>query len=135
MAKEIPSEVKTLKYWCKLLGLMDWNIVLETNVSPDEMTVEGADGCVDYVESIKAARIQIVDENQKKKNNENEKLYSLRPFDFEETLVHELLHLKFCLLERGSNWEKKTQLRVLHQIVDDIARALVSAKRYNKESE
>ena len=49
MAKEIPSEVKTLKYWCKLLGLMDWNIVLETNVSPDEMTVEGADGCVDYV--------------------------------------------------------------------------------------
>ena len=125
MASKIPEELLLLDEWSQRLGLKDWYIVLETDVKPDELMMENSDGCVEYEETIKSARIQIIDEKLRSP--------SLRPFNFEETLVHELLHLKFCLLERGKNWEKKLQLRLLHQIVDDIARALVAAKKYKEK--
>ena len=125
MAKEMPRELKLLRYWTNLLGLQDWRIVLETDVKPENMELSNADGCISYEEVVKAAKIQIIDKNLREP--------SLQPFDFEETLVHELLHIKFCLLERGKKWEKKLQLRLLHQYVDDLARALVSAKHYKEK--
>ena len=121
----MPDELKLLNEWQERLGLQDWYIVFLTNCKLEEMAVSEADGCISYTETTKAAEIQIVDPNSR-----NE---TIRPFDFEETLVHELLHLKFCLLERGTDWDNKLQLRLLHQIIDDIAKALVNAKRKEKE--
>ena len=87
------------------------------------MQVDESSGCVAWQESTKTACIQILDP----------KYYGDRvvPYDFEKTLVHELLHLKFCLFydEDGELRE-----RLVHIAVDDIARALVEAKRY-KENE
>ena len=123
--ERIPKELKILKYWTGLLGISDWYIILETNVKPEDMFIDEADGCVKYEETIKSAQIQIVDEKLRSP--------TVRPFDFEETLVHELLHIKFCMLERGKNWDKKLQLRLLHQAIDDISRALVSAKKYKEK--
>ena len=48
------------------------------------------------------------------------------PLDWEKTLVHELLHLKTCLV---SSNVPDLQERVMHQMIDDLARAFVSAKR------
>lgn len=111
--------------WQNRLGLNDWFIVLETGCEPDKMALQDADGCVSYTETTKAASIQII--------NEKDRKGAIRPFDFEETLVHELLHMKLCLLERGEDWDNKLQLRLLHTYIDDLARALVSAKRYKDE--
>lgn len=86
------------------------------------MELQDADGCVSYTEVTKSAKIQILDEKERKGG--------IRPFDFEETLVHELLHMKLCLLERGEDWDNKLQLRLLHTYIDDLARAFVNAKRY-----
>ena len=106
----MPEELKLLEEWKVRLRLQDWNIILETNCQPDNMVLEESDGCVDYAETIKAAKIQIIDPEKRGKD-------SLRPFIFEEVLVHELLHLKFCLLARGDDWDNKLQLRLLHQII------------------
>ena len=121
----MPKELELLNEWAERLGIGDWMITLETNVKPENMSIKDADGCVDYIETIKAAKIQIVDESKRSE--------ALRPFDFEETLVHELLHLKLALLAEGDNWDNKLQLRVLHIIIDDLSRAFIKAKRCNNE--
>lgn len=49
-----------------------------------------------------------------------------KPFDFEKTLVHELLHLKFSFWCQN---EDDVGDRAMHQIIDDIARALTEKRK------
>ena len=128
----MPEELELLDEWSTRLGLQDWKIILNTNVDPDDMAVEDSEGCVQYEETLKAALIQVIDPAKREEKDSKETYIYLRDFDFEVILVHELLHLKFCLLERGDNWDHKLQLRLLHQIIDDMSRALVKAKRGEK---
>lgn len=109
---------KLLEEWKKRLGLYDWQIELQISCAPDEMEMEDVCGCTAWQEVNKTALVQIVDE----------KYYGKRiaPYDFEKTLVHELLHLKTCLL---SDTDNELQQRVAHQLIDDLARAFVDAKR------
>ena len=104
--------------WQKRLGLTDWRIALHDNCQPDDMAMEDVSGCTVWQEVGKTARIEIIDP----------KFYGDRvvPFDWEKTLVHELLHLKTCLI--SSNVED-LQERVAHQLIDDLSRAFVDAKR------
>ena len=118
--KDIPNELKLLNEWRKRLGLEDWLIILRTDCKKDDLTLDYADGEVQYEEVSKSAEIRIVKECF---------CNAFRPFDFEEILVHELLHLKFSLIAEGEDWENSLQLRTLHQIIDDLARTLVSVKR------
>ena len=110
---------KLLEEWKQRLGLSDWRIVLSDKCTPQEMELENVDGCTSWEESIKSATIQILDE----------KYYGDRiiPFDFEKTLVHELLHLKTSFI---SNTGNDLQDRIAHQLIDDLARAFVDAKRH-----
>ena len=107
-----------LTEWKRRLGLQDWRIKLYPKCTPDEMTMDGVAGCTQWSETIKSARIEIVDPEY----------YGERivPFDWEKTLVHELLHLKTCLV---SDKVDALQERVMHQMIDDLARAFVDAKR------
>lgn len=107
-----------LKEWQIRLGLQDWRIKLVANCKPNEMELENCAGCTDWAESIKTARIEILD-----KSYYGERIV---PFDFEKTLVHELLHLKLCLV---SNNVDEFQERYMHQIIDDLARAFIDTKR------
>ncbi|MBR1709476.1 MAG: hypothetical protein IJ719_11710 [Clostridia bacterium] len=104
--------------WKELLKLYDWEITLSDN----EYTLPGP-GCCGYTEwseAGKSAHIYLL----------NEEAYGDRvvKYDKEKTLVHELLHLKFSLLDQPEN---TLQSRVLHQLIDDTAKALVSAKRHS----
>lgn len=112
MGKELLQE------WQNRLGLHDWRIKLVDNCKPEDMALEGVAGCTDWSESIKTARIEIIDPQY----------YGERivPFDYEKTLVHELLHLKLALV---SDMVSDLQTRYMHQIIDDLARAFVDAKR------
>jgi hypothetical protein len=86
------------------------------------MAMQNVDGCTEWQETIRTARIDILDPV----------CYGDRiiPFDWEKTLVHELLHLKFCLVQ---DVENDMQSRLMHMYIDDIARALVDAKRSGKD--
>lgn len=107
-----------LAEWQKRLGLQEWRIKLKPKCKPDEMTLENVAGCTEWGEVGKTARIEILDPEY----------YGERivPFDWEKTLVHELLHLKTCLV---SDKVDELQERVMHQMIDDLARAFVDAKR------
>ena len=85
-----------------------------THLHPEEMTASNTAGCTEWSEAIKTARIEII----------NHACYGDRilPFDFEKkTLVHELLHLKFSFWCQNEN---DVGDRVMHQMIDDLARAL-----------
>lgn len=105
-----------LNEWQTRLGLYDWRIKLRDSVGEDEM--QGAVGNADYQESTKTAIISILDEKD----------YGDRvvPFDYEQTLIHELLHLKLSLVSDVGN---DFQARYMHQIIDDLARAFVDTKK------
>jgi len=107
-----------LNEWKIRLGLHDWRISLVPQCKPEDMSIEEANGAVVWEESSKTARVEILDE----------KYYGsqLEPFDWEEILVHELLHLKLCLLSEEDN---KLLERIIHILIDDLARAFVDAKR------
>lgn len=107
-----------LAEWKERLGLTEWIIKLVDNCEPEDMTLEGCAGCTDWSETVKTARIEILDP----------KFYGDRivPFDYEKTLVHELLHLKTSLV---SDQVDALQARYMHQMIDDLARAFVDAKR------
>lgn len=107
-----------LTEWQNRLGLHDWRIKLVDNCKPEDMILENVAGCTDWSEATKTARIEIIDP----------KYYGERivPFDYEKTLVHELLHLKLALV---SDMVSDLQTRYMHQIIDDLARAFVDAKR------
>lgn len=108
------NEVKLLNKWKARLGLYDWRIELRTKMKPQDMMMENVAGCTDWSESIKTARIEIIDPEY----------YGERivPFDFEKTLIHELLHLKFSFWCQNEN---DIGDRLMHQIIDDLARAFV----------
>ncbi len=107
-----------LEEWTKRLGLQDWVIRVNDNCKPEDMAVEDSDGCSEWSESIKCARIDILGEEYYGER--------IRPYDFERILVHELLHLKTSLI---SSEVPDLQERYTHQLIDDLARALVNAKR------
>ena len=109
---------KLLEEWQNRLGLQDWRIKLHGKCKPEDMAVENVAGCTEWNETLKTARIEILDPAY----------YGERviPFDWEKTLVHELLHLKTCFVSDGVS---ELQVRITHQMIDDLARAFVSAKR------
>ena len=124
-SKKEPKELALLKEWKDTLNLNDWYILLQTDCKRKDLTLDYADGEVEYEEVSKSAVIRILKKSE---------CDGFREFDLEEILVHELLHLKFSLLAEGDDWAKDLQLRVLHQIIDETARALVKVKRKGEKS-
>lgn len=114
--------IELLEEWQERLFLQAWRIIIRPKCKPDEMQ-NGCWGSTEWEEVNKTARIDIVDPECL-----TDKMI---PFDFETVLVHELLHLKFCLL---SNETDSMSDRYVHQIIDEMARSLVDAKRSRKEA-
>ena len=114
-------EERMFYYWREKLGLTDWTIKFEYNVEPEDMVVEESCGCTSWQESTKTARIQILRPDR----------YGDRvaPFDVEKTIVHELLHLKLTLISSECD---AMQERVAHQLIDELAKSFVNARRDNK---
>ena len=105
-----------LREWQKILGLEDWTIVLEDDLF--ELFLPDCAGCTEWSEVGKTAKIQLI----------AREAYGDRimPYDKEKTLVHELLHLKLCFLQETEN---ELQNRIVHQLIDDLAKSFIKAKR------
>lgn len=110
-----------LTLWQQRLGLQDWRIDLRDNAIPSDFVLENVAGECEWNEVNKAAVIRII----------NPICYGDRiiPFDYEKTLVHELLHIKFCLLDNSGN---ALQDRIVHQLIDEFAVIFVREARVNK---
>ncbi len=103
-----------LKSWQKRLRLNDWTFKVIDLCSPEDFKLSGVCGECDYQEVNKSAIIRIISPD----------FYGDRliPFNYEKILVHELLHVKFALLE---NSENELQNRIAHQLIEDLSRAFV----------
>lgn len=115
---EKSKQFNLLKKWQKRLYLTDWVVDFRPNSVPSDFVLQDCVGETEWQEVNKTAIIRIVKPD----------CYGQRivPFDFEKTLVHELLHLKFCLLGESGN---DLQDRYVHQLIDELARALVASER------
>jgi hypothetical protein len=113
----------SIAYWQQVLGLTDWYIATIFEEPSDECD-SYAD--VNYAECGKFAVIHMSHPESHKKRKDS--IYIP-----EKTIIHELLHLKFSLLDPtvSSNncTEESLEYRVLHQIIDDMAKSLLAAKR------
>lgn len=111
-----------LKYWQNRLGLDDWYIKLHDDCTQSDIDSVGE---VSYEEVKKLAVIKIL----------KSECYSeefVIPFNFEKTLVHELLHVKLCLLDKSGN---DLQDRIVHQLVEELAKAFVKDKTKEAETD
>ncbi len=116
-------EEKLLEEWQERLGLQDWVIILRYNCKREDLECENAVGETCWETTNKCARICII-------RNEEYGKESILEYDFEKTLVHELLHIKFALIDKDLNtYEGVVAEQARHQLIDDLARALVMAKR------
>lgn len=112
-----------LEEWQERLGLQDWTISLCYNCKFDDLETENSCGETVWSTVLKDAMIKIISEEEFGDDR------TLK-FDFEKTLVHELLHIKFCIFEIScATYEGKIYDSLVHQMIDDLARALVMAKR------
>lgn len=116
------TEKELLVYWQNRLELNDWKIVLNVNAKPDEFVLKDVDGECEWQEVNRFAVIRILDR----------KYYGDRflKFNFERTLVHELLHLKFAILDESRN---PLQNRIVHNLIGSLSRALVSEEKENED--
>lgn len=107
-----------MKYWADRLGLGNWYIYFEENCSPNNMKLDACAGEAEWDVTGRNATIRIIDPKD----------YGDRivPFDREQTLVHELLHIKFSMLDESGD---PLRDKLTHQMIDDLAKALVRAKR------
>lgn len=105
---------KVINAWQHKLGLDDWKILVKQNCNPDNMYMPDVAGCTSWTECHKEACVQLIAPQYYPKD-------CMTPYNEEKTFVHELLHLKFALLWNSDN---SLQDRVIHQIIDDLAKAL-----------
>ena len=108
--------------WVHRLGLDGWHLIFNDMCRLEDLPIKDSSGTTTWVSSTRCAVIDIVDPQFLSKYGVG------REFDFETVLVHELLHCVFSLLDNGND-NDNVEDRVLHQIIDDLARALVDAKR------
>ena len=117
------KELNLLNEWQERLGLQDWAITLKINCKQEDLSNPEWQGENNWITSIKCATIKIVSPEV---HGEDRVL----KYDFEKVLVHELLHIKFGLLDiTDRTYEGTVVDEVRHQLIDDLARALVMAKR------
>ena len=102
-----------LQKWQKRLSLTDWLIDLRDNCLPNDFLLEDVSGECEYNLTQKSAIIRII----------NPTCYGERliPFNYETILVHELLHIKFGLIDNSGN---EIHDKIVHQLIEELARAL-----------
>lgn len=117
-----------LEEWQNRLGLQDWAICLRYDCKPEDLELEDCSGETRWGTSIKDACIKIVSKEYCEDRICN--------YDFEQILVHELLHLKFSVLDISKDsYESKVMDELRHQLIDDLARAFIMTKKNKQKRE
>lgn len=110
-----------LKEWQERLGLQSWKIDLRDGVKQTEFQSMEQQGECEYDTVNSCAVIRIA--------KPEDCTGRILPFDKEKTLVHELLHIKMWFIYES---DCDLQSKMVHQLIDDMARALIDAKKSGK---
>ena len=106
--------------WRKVFHLESWEIVFQWCVRRPYMNDSEPDsmGCTTFDMVSRQAIIQMLDPV-----DFHDGLFS---YDYEKTLVHELLHIKFAELDYSGDTLRDN---LTHQMVNDLAKAFVAVSR------
>ena len=104
-----------LSYWQRILRLQDWDI--DVRIERLHTMGDGLTGQCIREDNSRTARVRLLDPQDYNAD-------ALPPGDFEETLVHELLHVVF----HGASNETENRV-AFEQAIDSTARALVGFDR------
>lgn len=112
-----------LVYWQRVLRLQDWHITVKLvqrkGLEDDERCAES-----EWISHMKAGRIRILDAVSYMGDN------YVRPYDAEESLVHELVHGHIEPIFKGMDHHPKGGEAIPYeQAVEMLAQALVYLKR------
>lgn len=110
--------------WVKILGLQDWEIRFHWKVRSYDMAAQDSRGVATYNMVKKQASIQMLDQ-------QDDEEWEGFKFDYEKTLVHELMHLKLAVIDVDQDDEHKDPVHehVVHQMVDEFAKIMVNLDR------
>lgn len=108
------------KFWQKVLRLQDWELEVRITRGRD-MADDGHQGECHYIQSLKQAKILIVDPIDYPSE-------AWEPQDIERTLCHELLHLHFAPFYSEKS-EDDPERTAQEQAIEILARAYVNLKR------
>ena len=115
------DELKVLcDEWKQILGLQNWEIVL---LLVGHLSINGLQGNCTYTITSRQAIIKLL--NPEHYDNDD------FPYDMEETLVHEMLHCYFSMLD--IHLENSLADHIHEQNIDLLANALVGLKRGQNE--
>lgn len=106
-----------LRKWVSILGLESWDIVFRWKLRANDMAIPDSLGCAQFTFESRQAIIQMLDPV----DFDNPDF----AYDYEKTLVHELLHLKFAKIDDSGDALRD---KITHQLIDDLARAFVKCK-------
>jgi hypothetical protein len=109
---------KLCEEWKSVLGLENWNTSIKICRDDD---MEGGAGHCHWVLPIQCADIKILD------HVDWYKIIDHFPQDMEKTIVHELLHCRFAVIDKAE--DGTLEELILHQNIDMLACALVGIKR------
>lgn len=104
--------------WRKILHLEAWDIKFQWCVRGRDMNLQDCMGSTSFLHESHQAIVQMLDPV----DFDND-LFS---YDYEKTLVHELLHLRFSDLENSGD---PLRDKLTHQLIDDLARAFICASK------
>jgi hypothetical protein len=120
----IDQAYKYLDWWKSVLFLNNWIIKLNL-VEPHELDDSTGHICMN-LEGYTAV-IDIIDPNEDPDYQVDSRITK---FVAEQTLVHELLHLKYNTLDNDSTYEGRFLEMIQHRYLDQMATSLIMAK-YN----
>jgi hypothetical protein len=107
-----------LRYWKGILGLDAWDIKIRIQ---RQLRMEGEQGHVEWVLQKSSAVIDIVC------HDDYVETQTMWKQDMEQTLVHELLHLKGSYFDTHENGTIENQM--YEQFIDHLAKILVAMDR------
>lgn len=103
--------------WVSVLHLESWDIKFQWKVRERDMNLRESCGCTTYLHQSRQAIVQMMDPVDFSN--------ALFGYDYEKTLVHELLHIKFADLDDSGD---PLRDKLTHQMVDDLAKAFVECQ-------
>lgn len=104
--------------WARIFRLESWDIRFQWRVRVGDMNMENALGCTSFRHESRQAIVQMLDPV----DFDN----ALFEYDYEKTLVHELLHIKFADLDDTGD---PLRDKLTHQMINDLAIAFVACER------
>lgn len=118
--KDIKQANQSLREWQHRLFLDDWTIDLRLVKAKE---IDGFTGRSYLVFPLQSVVIKIAKPNKDIKNR-------IVKYCAEETLIHELLHCKYNILEKDNTYESAYLDGRQHQLLEQMAKSLIMAK-YN----